>query len=301
MTTFFRALKSIVIMKKKFCWLLALGAFVLPLAAAPLTESTFTEIIRDVNTLSTAGAAAAASVNDLLRAPDRVRTGAQSRTELTAADHTITRVGANTVFSYADSGRTLNLEKGSLLFHSPKGHGGGTIRSGGASAAVLGTTLIVAATDDGGFKVILLEGRGRVTLPNGEKISLRAGQMVFIAPNGTKTGGALDINLEKLVNGSLLVNGFSRPLPSEPRIAEEIKKQDLLFASGRAVDTGVPADQLAPGNGLNAINSVAYQSGVHPPLTALPGPGIIKGGGGANPFGLAGLGGSSSVVVGFLP
>ncbi len=130
-------------------------------AAAPLTESTFTEIIHDVNTLSTAGAAAPAKVSDVLKAPDRVRTGPESRAELTAPDRTITRVGANTVFSYADNGRTLNLEQGNVLFHAPKGLGGGTIKSGGAAAAVLGTTIIVSATPNGGFKVILLEGRGR--------------------------------------------------------------------------------------------------------------------------------------------
>ncbi len=140
-------------------------------AAAPLTESTFTEIIRDVNTLTTAGNPAAAKVNDVLKAPDRVRTGPESRAELTAADNTLTRVGANTVFSFSDSGRTLNLEQGSLLFHSPKGKGGGTIKSGGVSAAVLGTTLMVSATTDGGFKVILLEGKGSVTLANGKSVT----------------------------------------------------------------------------------------------------------------------------------
>ena len=115
--------------------------------AAPLTESTVTEIIKEVNLLP-AGAAAAtqAKLKDVVKAPDRVRTGAESRTELTAPDNTITRIGANTVFSFEAKDRVLNLEKGSLLFHSPKGAGGGTIKSGGASAAVLGTTLMVAAT-----------------------------------------------------------------------------------------------------------------------------------------------------------
>ena len=73
-------------------------------------------------------------------------------------DKTITRVGANTVFSFEGKDRSVNLESGSLLFHSPKGKGGGTIKSGGASAAVLGTTLIVSSVAGGGFKVVLLEG-----------------------------------------------------------------------------------------------------------------------------------------------
>jgi len=93
---------------------------------AALTESKVTEIIKEVNLLPASTATAApAKLNDLVKAPDRVRTGAQSRTELTAPDNTITRIGANTVFSFENQGRTLNLEQGSLLFHSPKGKGGG--------------------------------------------------------------------------------------------------------------------------------------------------------------------------------
>ena len=240
-------------------------------AATPLTETTFTEIINEVNTLSAAGNATAAKVDEILKAPERVRTGPQSRAELTAPDQTITRVGANTVFAYADSGRVLNLEKGNLLFHAPKGLGGGTIKSGGAAAAVLGTTLIVSATVDSGFKVILLEGTGKVTLPNGQSVRLKAGQMVFVLPDGTTFRPVLDINLAKLVAGSLLVNGFSHPLSSLPLIRAAIDQQNSQLASGNATDTGVPADHFAspqpPANGLNSIDSGTYQVAAHPPLT----------------------------------
>ena len=241
------------------CIALALANF--SSLAAPLTESTYTEIIRDVNTLSTAGNPATAKVNDVLKAPERVRTGPQSRAELTAPDKSITRIGANTVFSFSDSGRTLNLEAGNLLFHAPKGIGGGTIKSGGASAAVLGTTLIASATTNGGFKVVFLEGKGTVTLPNGKVVSLKAGQMVFIQSDGTKFSGVVDINLGKLVAGSTLVNGFSHPLASAPLIQAAVDKQNAALASGDAVDTGLPA------NGLNAVDPGSYQTAAHAPLT----------------------------------
>lgn len=236
----------------------ALTGMLLPLWAAPLTESTFTEIVRDVNVVDAATKnTAPAQTNILLKAPDRVRTGAGSRAELTAADKTITRVGANTVFSFADSGRTLNLEQGNILFHAPKGLGGGTIKSGGAVAAVLGTTLIVSATPDGGFKVILLEGKGIVTLANGKSTTLKAGQMVFVPPAGTVFSSVMDINLGKLVAGSLLVNGFSQPLPSAPLIREAILRQNDLLASGDAIDTGK--------SGLDSVDHGSY-------LTAAPAP-----------------------------
>jgi hypothetical protein len=238
--------------------------------AAPLTESTFTEIINEVATVSTDGSATTSKVNDLLKAPDRVRTGPESRAELTAADNTITRVGANTIFSFADNGRTLNLEQGNLLFHAPKGLGGGTIKSGGAAAAVLGTTLIVSATPDGGFKVILLEGKGTVTVPNTPPATLNAGQLVFVLPGG-KLSPVLNINLGKLVGGSQLVKGFSHGLTSLPLIEAAIHDQNLKLASGGAVDTGLPPGSFlnppSPGNGLDALPPGTYQVAVPQPYS----------------------------------
>lgn len=253
----------------------ALAAGLACAQSAPLTESTVTEIIKDVNVLPAGAAAPApAKLNALVKAPERVRTGAESRTELTAPDRTITRIGANTIFSFETSGRVINLERGSILFHSPKGAGGGTIRSGGASAAILGTTVIVAATEDGGFKVIVLEGTARIILPNGRTSNLDAGQMVFVLPAGGGFSPVLNINLDRLVAGSLLVKGFSRPLPSVERINNAVKRQSRLIEKGRAVDTGVSAEQFAAassasvaGYGLNAIDHNSYKTAVHPALT----------------------------------
>jgi len=165
---------------------------------------------------------------------------------------------------------------------------------------VLGTTLIVASTANGGFKVIVLEGRGRVTLPNGRSVTLRAGQMVYVLPAGGGISDVVDINLGKLVAGSLLVNGFSRPLPSEVAINTAVEKQNYYLAHGRAVDTGISADEFAAapkvGNGLNAIDPGSYQTAVHPALTVSQfgarftaplsangqkGPGVIGGPGGS--------------------
>jgi hypothetical protein len=248
--------------------------FILPLSAAPLVQSTFTEIVKEVNVVSGADKTAApARVEALFKAPDLVRTGVDSRAELTAPDQTITRVGANSVFSFESAGRNLRLEQGSVLFHSPAGKGGGTIKSGGASAAVLGTTIIVAATVNGGFKFIVLEGRGKATLANGQSRTLKAGQLVFILPGGNDFSEVLDINLDKLIAGSQLVNGFSHPLPSEALIRAAIRKQNDEITRGSAQDTGLPPGEfiamrkLARGHGLNALDPNSYASGVHSGLT----------------------------------
>lgn len=259
-------------MKTKLFCAAALAALALPLGAAPLTESTFTEVVKTVEIVAgPAKAVTPATPNELFKSPDLVRTGADSRAELTAPDQTITRVGANTVFSFEPAGRNLDLEQGSVLFHSPKGKGGGTIKSGGVAAAVLGTTLIVSATTGGGFKVILLEGTGQVTLVNGKSVTLKAGQLVYVQPGGTTFSAVLDINLDKLVAGSLLINGFSHELPSLPLIKQAVAAQNSEIASDKIADTGVPADKFSsartPGNGQNTLDTGNYQTAAPPPLT----------------------------------
>ena len=173
------------------------------LAVTPLQEATFTEIINDVKVLlSSTKSPVPAKRSDQFKTPDVLRTAANSLAELTAIDNTITRIGANTSFSFDPQGRTLKLEQGSVLFHSPKGKGGGTIKTGGASASVLGTTLIVVTTADGGFKAIVLEGKGEVRLPNGAFRVLRAGQLVFVLPGSQTFGPVLMVSLDKLVRTS---------------------------------------------------------------------------------------------------
>jgi hypothetical protein len=128
-------------MKKYFAVSSLLGGFLIGafVHAADLKQSKFTQVVNDVRIVSAANnSETPAVINAVFNMPDLVRTGAASRAELVAADDTITRVGANTVFSFDPANRTIDLQQGSLLFHSPKGMGGGTIRTSSATASVLG-------------------------------------------------------------------------------------------------------------------------------------------------------------------
>jgi hypothetical protein len=220
--------------------------------AVPLTQSTFTEVIKDVNVVAgDTKAAAPAQVSGVVKAPDLVRTGPDSRAELTAPDQTITRVGANSVFSFEPQGRSLDLQQGSVLFYSPKGNGGGTVTSGGASAAVLGSTMICVAGPDGSFKAILLEGKGgcTVTLKDGKSVTLHDGQMVVVLPGGGAFSQVLNIDLAKLTGSSLLVTGFNNPLGSMPLIQIAINNQQ---------NGGSPAP--GPGNTVSTLNNNTYST-----------------------------------------
>lgn len=199
----------------------------------PLTESIFTEIIQEAHVVTaTNKTGTPAKTNDLFKVPDLVRTGQSSRVELTAKDQTITRVGANTTFTFAEGGRDLLLKKGSVLFHSPAGAGGGSIKYHGSSAAVLGTTEIGAVLADGRFKVLDLEGSVEVTLANGLSIKLKPGQMVIVSADGTGFGPVIDFDLGELASHLLLVVGFSQPLSSRSLIEAAIERQNQQISDG---------------------------------------------------------------------
>ena len=209
------------------CWTLKISA------AMPLTESIFTEIIQEVNVVSASNKAVTrAKTNTLFKSPDSVRTGQVSRVELTAKDQTITRVGANTTFTFAPSGREIQLKQGSVLFHSPAGAGGGVIKNRGSSAAVLGTTMICTVLRDGRFKVLDLEGSVKVTIRSGANVTIKPGQMVVVSADGTVLGDVGNFKLEDLAARSQLVVGFSKPVPSYLLIQAAIQVQNGQIAMG---------------------------------------------------------------------
>ena len=67
--------------------------------AGDFKQSKVTQVVNDVQIISGADQAKkSASVDDIFKMPDILRTGPSSRAELVAEDDTVTRVGANTIF-----------------------------------------------------------------------------------------------------------------------------------------------------------------------------------------------------------
>jgi len=241
---------------KKLITLIVTGGCFLSLNsfAIDLKQAKFTQVVNKVAVFSAQKKIShPVVVNDIFKMPDLLRTGPNSRAELVAADDTITRVGANTIFSYDNANRTIDLEQGSLLFHSPHGKGGGTIRTPSASAGVIGTTIIVTCTPDGGFKVLDLEGEVQIIFRNGLRQTLEPGEMTFVLPGGKERAPILIFRLDEEIEGSLLVSGFTQPLPSMPRINTEVTRQLVQILNNQAVDTGLLAGNSATPGQVQAI------------------------------------------------
>jgi hypothetical protein len=258
-------------MKKSLLLWLCLGcsAAVSTSRAIDLKQSKITQVVNDVEIISAADQnTKTAAVNDIFSMPDILRTGKSSRAELVAKDETITRVGANTIFSFDPASRTIDLKQGSLLFHSPHGKGGGTIRTGSATASVLGTTLIVTTTKDGGMKVLDLEGTVEVNHQNKKKQKLQSGQMTFILPGGSQLAPVIVFRLDELVRNSQLVHGFGQQLSSMPLIQDQINNQNKLIKSGKAQDTGLLVGDSATANQVEVIDPNSIHTGAHNSINA---------------------------------
>src|SRR5947209_17802658 len=134
------------------------------LFAADQKQARVTEVIHDVRLLAAQTAGRSAAVNDTVREGTAVRTGTDSRAELTFVDQTLTRLGANTVFSFGAAARTYDLGSGAILMSAPKESGTVKITTAVATCAVSGFTAIVERHSSSWNKFIILHGDGYVAL-----------------------------------------------------------------------------------------------------------------------------------------
>jgi hypothetical protein len=140
--------------------------------ADELKEAQVTQVIQDVRLLPSNAAPRPASVSDRVHEDTAVRTGVESRTELTFQDMTITRLGSQTIFSFKGGTRTINLKSGSILLSVPKGTGGGQIKTAAVTASVTGTKIVMQYHPDH-FDFRVIEGDANLCQNESKNVRLR--------------------------------------------------------------------------------------------------------------------------------
>ena len=94
---------------------------------------------------------------------------------LPSADLTITRIGANSIFSFEQDGRNVNVENGAILLRVPTDSGGARIRSSALTVGITGTTVMFEHHRRTYTKLIVLEGSSEAWLTKypGKRIRVR--------------------------------------------------------------------------------------------------------------------------------
>ena len=200
-------------------------------------EGHVTVIFHDVQLLPEQADARPAAINDKVDDGTGLRTGDDSRSELTFADLTITRLGANTIFSFNKAGRSVRLDSGAILLYARKNSGGAEISTKAVSVGITGTTVILESRPDSYDRLTVLEGNARFSLNNfpGQATEVYAGQLLNVKDGAKKLPKPGRVDLRRIMNTNPLIKNFP-PLPS----------LDLILAVGGGANPNPPPPQPQP-------------------------------------------------------
>jgi quercetin dioxygenase-like cupin family protein len=231
--------------------------------AAQPSEATITRIVNEVQLQAAQTAPRSASLNDKVPDGSSVQTGMDSRTELTFSDQVLARLSANTIFSFNEGTRNLDLASGAVLVHVPKGAGGAKISTAAVTASITGTTVIVEYHPHGYIKFISLEGTARLYLKRrwGESVLVRPGQILITNPDAKNLPDPVDVDLERLLKTARLIIDFP-PLGSQHLIAKESEKQQRAKSKKSLVDTNLVI--FGKGTVVSLTNPAQTTAASHP-------------------------------------
>ncbi|MGI9244535.1 MAG: FecR domain-containing protein, partial [Verrucomicrobiales bacterium] len=98
-------------------------SFPAPAGAEKFKRAEVTKVVNDVRLLTGTATSRPASRGAVVSGSTAVRTGQKSRTELQFPDESVVRLGSNSVFSFLQGKREVDLKQGTLLMQVPKSLG----------------------------------------------------------------------------------------------------------------------------------------------------------------------------------
>jgi hypothetical protein len=254
-------------------WLAGAAPFV---TADQLQQARVSQVIQDVRVLESHGAPRAAAVNDKVTQGMGVRTGVESRAELTFTDLTITRLGANTVFSFKQGARELDLTSGAVLLQIPPQAPAVKVSTSAVTAAITGGTALFATGPP--TKFMVLEGIGTF-YPAGHPeraATINGGEMMTMMADGRMTKPEkFDVKL--VLKTSRLIKDFP-PLENMPLVMAvvdlQLAEQQLAGLNSQAlardlVDVIGTTDQNVNANPVVLVRN-STSSPTPPPPTPPP-------------------------------
>jgi len=250
-----------------------------------------------------------AVLNDKIESDAQVGTGEQSMCELSLDDKSITRIGANALFSFTKQERLVKCDKGTFLVSKDPETETITVTTGSVTAAVNGSTVMFDVKDDATHIAVAETTTGVVvTDKNGKSMTLQSGEGISAIPNGMTSSSPQSVDVKDLTSSSPLFNekGLA-PLANDALIKgvasaqETAKAQGMSFTSeindivaNRTTTANVPdidtaagseasASPASVGSGAGAISgsqqfnpqfNPLMNPNLVPPVTSLPNPSL---------------------------
>ena len=210
---------------------------------------------------------ATAILNDKIESDTQVGTGEQSMCEISLDDKSITRIGANSMFSFVRKERLVKCDKGTFLVSKDPETETITVTTGSVTAAISGSTVVLDVKDDATHIAVAETTTGVVvTDKNGKSMTLQSGEGISATPNGMTSSSPKSVDVKDLTSSSPLFNekGLA-PLANDALIKgvasaqETAKAQGMSFASeindivaNRTSTANVPDIDTAAGSDVSA-------------------------------------------------
>ena len=201
-------------------------------------ELRVTQLAHDVQAIDASGKARRVSINSNIAPGSTIRTGNDSRVELSLGDEIAIRLAANTALTLGAKPGTFDLKEGAVLGHASKKAGGAKISLGNTAAAIGGATAMIEH-HPGSCKVLVLEGTGRLYRPAhvGDSVLVGPGQMVIGNPNAP-VSDPVDFDIARFIATSHFIVDLPA-LRSQGSIAAEIRKQQREKSEKTLIDTNL--------------------------------------------------------------
>ena len=249
------------------------------LPAASFNQAEITQIYHEVKTLERSGARPA-QLNETIGGEQSVKTGQQSRAELMFSDKSLTRLGADTIFSFQQGTRELELKQGTILFQVPKGAGGAKIRTAAITAAITGTTgfyeYAPKAGANGIIKFGILEGEATLFIKGrlGHFIRVGPGEMVIVTarPDDFNATDVVHYDIFRFLQTAPLITKMGGlPNSAKGLVDREVSFQTRKFTTSKEL---FRTNIVIPGSGTEAFlltqRDIDQRLVADNPLTATP-------------------------------
>jgi len=175
-----------------------------------------------------------ATLNDKVESNTQVGTGAQSMCELSLDDKSITRIGANAVFTFVEQERLVKCDKGTFLVSKDPATDTMTVTTGSVTAAVNGSTVMFDVTGDATHVAVAETTTGVVvTDKNGKSMTLQSGEGISATPAGMASASPRSVDVKDLTSSSpLFTEAGLAPLANNALIKGVVSAQESAKAAG---------------------------------------------------------------------
>jgi len=210
----------------------------------------------------------AAVLNDKVESNTQVGTGAQSMCELSLDDKSVTRIGANAVFTFVEQERLVKCDKGTFLVSKDPETDTMTVTTGSVTAAVNGSTVMFDVTGDATHVAVAETTTGVVvTDKNGKSMTLQSGEGISATPAGMASATPRSVDVKDLTSSPLFTEAGLAPLANNALIKGVVSAQESAKAAGISFTSEI--NDVIAGR-IDSATALARANGMDTPGVDVP-------------------------------